>query len=151
VMEAIQTRGRDNARTPMQWSDGDYAGFTTGTPWIGVNSNYVTINAEQQLSDPNSVFHYYKKLIALRKEHPILTYGDYELLLPDHESLYVYTRTLDEETWLIVLNFSTEPTEFDWPPKLANREKTLILGNYGQDGMEETQWRPYEARIYSLK
>lgn len=151
VMAAIQTRGRDNARTPMQWNDGDYAGFTTGTPWIGVNSNYVAINAEQQVSDPDSVFGYYKRLIALRKKHLILTYGDYELLLPDHETIYAYTRTLGEETWLIVLNFSTEPTVFDWPPKLANGEKSRIIGNYGEEGMDDALWRPYEARVYSIK
>ncbi|CAM3433528.1 MULTISPECIES: glycoside hydrolase family 13 protein [Saccharibacillus] len=151
VMEAIQTRGRDNARTPVQWDDSDYAGFTTGTPWIGVNPNYKTINAKQQLADPDSVFHYYKKLIALRKQHDIMTYGEYQLLLPDHETLYAYTRTLGDETWLIVLNFSTEPTSFDWPAHLPNREASLIVGNYGEDGLDHKQLRPYEARVYGLK
>ncbi len=151
VMEAIQTRGRDNARTPVQWDDSDYAGFTTGTPWIGVNPNYKTINAKQQLADPDSVFHYYKKLIALRKQHDIMTYGEYQLLLPDHETLYAYTRTLGDETWLIVLNFSTEPTSFDWPAPLSEREASLIFGNYGEDGLDHKQLRPYEARVYGLK
>ncbi len=150
VMAAIQTRGRDNARTPVQWDDSDHAGFTTGTPWIGVNANYKKINAKQQLGDSESVFHYYKRLIALRKEHLILTYGDYELLLPDHETIYAYTRALDDETWLIVLNFSTEPSVFEWPGNLQNREATLVLGNYNESDADLKEWRPYEARVYKL-
>lgn len=150
VMAAIQTRGRDNARTPVQWDDSEHAGFTTGTPWIGVNANYKTINAKQQLDDPESVFHYYKNLIALRKEHLILTYGDYELLLPDHETIYAYTRTLGNETWLIVLNFSTEPSVFEWPGNLESREATLVIGNYDEGDADRKEWRPYEARVYKL-
>lgn len=151
VMEAIQTRGRDNARTPVQWDDSENAGFTTGTPWLGVNPNYVTINAKQQMDDPDSVFHYYKKLIALRKEHLILTYGDYELLMPDHETLYAYTRTLGEETWLVVLNFSTESTSFEWPTELADREASLVIGNYSEEGLDKKELRPYESRVYAIK
>lgn len=150
VMAAIQTRGRDNARTPVQWDDSDHAGFTTGTPWIGVNPNYKTINAARQLGDPESVFHYYKELIALRKKHPVLTYGDYELLLPDHETIYAYTRTLGDETWLIVLNFSTEQSVFEWPGNLSGREATLVIGNYEGEDAERQEWRPYEARVYQL-
>ncbi|WP_037291688.1 glycoside hydrolase family 13 protein [Saccharibacillus sacchari] len=150
VMAAIQTRGRDNARTPVQWDDSEHAGFTTGKPWIGVNPNYKTINAARQLGDPESVFHYYKELIALRKKHPILTYGDYELLLPDHETIYAYTRTLGDETWLTVLNFSTEPSVFEWPGNLGSREATLVIGNYGESDADRNEWRPYEARVYKL-
>jgi len=150
VMAAIQTRGRDNARTPVQWDDSEHAGFTTGKPWIGVNPNYKTINAARQLGDPESVFHYYKELIALRKKHPILTYGDYELLLPDHETIYAYTRTLGDETWLTVLNFSTEPSVFEWPGSLGSREATLVIGNYGESDADRNEWRPYEARVYKL-
>ena len=88
---------RDNARTPVQWDNTENAGFTEGTPWINVNPNYKEINAKAETADPNSVFHYYKKLIALRKENPIMVYGKYELLLEDSEELYVYTRTMDTE------------------------------------------------------
>ena len=92
IMESIYAKGRDNARTPMQWSTGKNAGFTEGTPWIGVNPNYKEINAEEELKNPDSVFHYYKKLIALRKEYEILTEGSFRLLLAEDENIFAYER-----------------------------------------------------------
>ncbi|MCQ4087136.1 alpha-glucosidase [Saccharibacillus sp. JS10] len=149
VLSMIQRRGRDNARTPVQWDATENAGFTNGTPWIGVNPNYTQINAEQQLDDADSVFRYYQKLIALRKQYPILTYGDYELLLPDHEQLYMYTRTLGEDTWLIVHNFSTEPTDFDLSSYTGDQQATLILSNYPEENADLAHLRPYESKIYA--
>ncbi|PTY82981.1 alpha-glucosidase, partial [Heyndrickxia sporothermodurans] len=97
IMESIYVKGRDNARTPMQWNDENHGGFTSGTPWIKVNPNYKEINAKQQLTDEDSIFHYYKKLIQLRKQHDIIVYGTYDLILPDHNEIFAYTRTLGEE------------------------------------------------------
>ena len=102
MMRYIHRRSRDNARTPMQWTAGENAGFTTGTPWFLLNPNYTKINAAAQVDDPDSVFAYYKRLIRLRKENPVMVYGKYELLLPEDKDLYVYTRT-DEDTQLYVV------------------------------------------------
>lgn len=97
----MRAKSRDNARIPSQWDDGANAGFTTGTQWIMVNPNYTEINAKAEMEDPNSVFHYYKKLLALRKENPVIIYGIYDLLLPESEELYVYTRTVGDEKLLV--------------------------------------------------
>ena len=99
-------KSRDNARTPMQWDTSKHAGFTAATPWIAVNPNYTQINAKAQTADQNSVFHYYKKLITLRKQHPIIVYGSYELLLKESEQIFAYTRTLEQEKLLVVCNFT---------------------------------------------
>lgn len=103
TMYAIRAKARDNARTPMQWNAEKNAGFTEGTPWYRVNPNYKEINVEQALADPESVFYHYQKLIQLRKEHEVMVYGTYQLLFPEDEDLYIYTRTLGEEKWLIGL------------------------------------------------
>ncbi|ANS76727.1 glucohydrolase [Paenibacillus yonginensis] len=151
ILKAIHAKGRDNARTPMQWSSEENAGFTTGTPWIKVNPNYKEINAEQALADKDSIFHYYKRLIALRKENPIMAYGEYTPLLPDNEQIYAYTRTLDEEQWLVLLNFSAEQASFELPKELNPSGKTLVIGNYPAEGQAADPLRPYEARVYRIK
>ncbi|MDO7905900.1 alpha-glucosidase [Paenibacillus sp. JX-17] len=150
IMESIYAKGRDNARTPMQWNDGPQAGFTSGTPWISINPNYKEINAAQAVQDPDSVFHYYKQLIALRKQHLVMVYGDYELLLPDHEFIYAYTRTLDQEQWLITLNFSGAPAFLELPEPYESAHKERVIGNYSEAGMEPHFLRPYEARVCRL-
>ena len=111
----IIAQSRDNARTPMQWDHTKHAGFTTGTPWIAVNPNYTKINAKTETNDPNSVFCYYKKLIALRKQNPVMVYGKYEPLLEDSEELFVYTRTLEKEKLLVVCSFSDQSVPFIIP------------------------------------
>ena len=111
-MEMIYSKGRDNARTPMQWDSSPNAGFTEGTPWLGVNPNHDGINAEQALADPDSIFHYYRRLIALRQEHPIIVHGRYELLLPEHEHIYAYLRSWQGERLLVLLNFSAGTPEY---------------------------------------
>ena len=93
-------KSRDNARSPMQWNDSAQAGFTSGEPWIKVNANYKAINVEQALADPNSIFYYYQKLIRLRRQHPIIVYGTYDLILDAHEQIYAFTRTLEDEHFL---------------------------------------------------
>ena len=142
----IIARSRDNARTPVQWDASDQAGFTTGTPWIAVNPNYTEINAKAETADPNSVFHYYKKLIALRKENPIMVYGKYEPLMEDSEELFVYTRTLDDQKLLTVCNFTDQEIAFTIPEEFVG--KSCLIANMENDyGKKEITLRPYEAFV----
>ena len=137
---------RDNARTPVQWDDTEHAGFTTGTPWISVNPNYKEINAKAELADPNSVFHYYQKLIVLRKQYPVIVYGKYELLLPEDENLFVYTRTLENEKLLTVCNFSEKEQEFGIPEEFADAQ--CLIANLPNDYAKgQIALKPYEAFV----
>lgn len=137
---------RDNARTPVQWDDTANAGFTTGKPWIHVNPNYKDINAKAELGDENSVFHYYQKLIALRKQYPLIVYGKYELLLPDDENLFVYTRELDGEKLLTVCNFTASEQEFVLPEEFRNA--TCLISNMDHSYEKENMTlKPYEAFV----
>ena len=128
ILTSIHARGRDNARTPMQWDDSPNAGFTTGTPWLKVNPNYVSINARAAREDPDSVFHYYRRLIALRKEYPVFVEGDFTLLEPDHPRLFVYRRAWKGEELLVVCNFGGEETPWDLPEEW--RDARVLLSNY---------------------
>lgn len=143
-------KSRDNARTPVQWDDSPQAGFTTGTPWIAVNPNYKEINAKAETSDPDSVFHYYKKLIALRKENPIMVYGKYELLLADSEELFVYTRTLEHEKLLVVCNFCDHETAFTVPEEFVGAPCLISNMENGYDRPEMTL-KAYEAFVLMRK
>jgi oligo-1,6-glucosidase len=154
VMESIYVKGRDNARTPIQWDDSEHAGFTTGTPWLRVNPNYKEINAEQALADSNSVFHYYRNLIQLRKQNPIMVYGSYDLILPDHEYIYAYVRRYEGQTLLVMLNFSSENPVFELPSEWSYTEKKLFIHNYevnDEESLGGINLKPYEARVYLLK
>ena len=148
TMHAIRAKARDNARTPMQWNAEKNAGFTEGTPWYRVNPNYKEINVEQALADPESVFYHYQKLIQLRKEHDIMVYGTYQLLFPEDEDLYIYTRTLEEEKWLIVCNFHEKTRKFR-----CKRAGQVMLSNYADTPATEkiAELRPYEAVIYQME
>lgn len=142
VMASIYARGRDNARTPMQWSAEAYAGFSSVEPWLPVNPNYREINAQAALADPSSVFYYYQTLIALRKRYPVFQNGAFTLLEPESEQLFVYTRTTETEELLVVCNFTGESVPYRQPAKFARAE--LLLSNY--ETAAETL-RPYEARM----
>ncbi len=144
VMRSIDARSRDNARTPMQWSDGEYAGFSAVKPWMPVNPNYLTVNAEAQQKDPQSVFHYYRRLIALRKEYPIFVEGDFGLLEAESEQLMVYTRNTDGASLLVVCNFTGEPQSFARPADFQTAE--CLLCNYETPSADTL--RPYEAQIF---
>ncbi|MFC0302567.1 alpha-glucosidase [Virgibacillus soli] len=153
VMEAIYAKGRDNARTPMQWNDENHAGFTTGIPWIQVNPNYPKINVAQQLKEEDSIFHYYKKLIQLRKANDVVVYGKYDLLLPESEKVYAYTRTLENEQLLVILNFTASEVPFLLPDEVQFKAQTLLIANYDVPvtaSIEKFNLRPYEARVYQL-
>ena len=142
----ITFRSRDNARTPVQWDDSEQAGFTSGTPWIPVNPNYKEINAKAETKDPDSVFHYYKKLIALRKENPVMVYGKYEPLLEDSEELFVYTRTLDNEKLLIVCNFTDQDVAFTMPEEFTGR--SCLIANMENDySKNNITVKPYESFV----
>lgn len=147
TMCAIRKKARDNARTPMQWNAEKNAGFTTGTPWYQVNPNYTEINAEDAMSREDSVFYYYQKLIRLRREHEIMAYGIYDLLLPEDEDLYIYTRTLENEKWLILCNFHEKERVIT-----SMRMGRVILSSYADTPQLEELCllRPYEAVIYQI-
>lgn len=159
IMESIYAKGRDNARTPMQWDDTENAGFTTGTPWLGVNPNYTEINARSQLQDENSVFHYYKKLIHLRKENSILVDGDFTLLLPEDENIFAYVREYEGRKLLVAANFTDKevecpllkewgvPADEDGAAKSRDNGVKLLIHNYN-DLPSQQKLRPYEAMIW---
>lgn len=158
IMESIYAKGRDNARTPMQWDDTENAGFTTGTPWLGVNPNYTEINARSQLQDENSVFHYYKKLIHLRKENSIFVDGDFTLLLPEDENIFAYVREYEGRKLLVAANFTDKevecpllkewgvPADEDGAAKSRDNGVKLLIHNYN-DLPSQQKLRPYEAMI----
>ncbi len=154
VMAVIHAKSRDNARTPMQWDASPQAGFTTGTPWLNVNSNYPKINAAQAMADPNSIFYYYQKLIQLRKTIPAVVYGTYDLILPEHEQIYAFTRTFENERLVVVLNFSQKMAVFELPEDITYSSTDLLIGNYPVDPTQDIRrfsLRPYEARVYRLQ
>ena len=148
VMKSIYAKGRDNARTPMQWDDTENAGFTKGTPWLKVNPNYREINAENAKKDPDSIFHYYQKLIQLRKSLPILTEGAFDLLLPQDPSIFAYTRTDETDQLLILCNFTDQ--ELPCSLKEQWKDKEALISNYAQDSRKDCL-RPYEAVILARK
>ncbi|WP_252254911.1 alpha-glucosidase [Clostridium sp. ZBS12] len=153
MMEGIHDRGRDNARTPMQWNSSVNAGFTTGIPWIKVNPNYNEINAESQIDDKDSIFNYYKELIKIRKDNEIIVYGNYDLILEDSEEIYAYVRTLNEEQLLVICNFSSNTSEFKLPNNIKSKYKKLLIANYDEckeETLENISLRSYECRAYLI-
>jgi oligo-1,6-glucosidase len=153
VMALIHARSRDNARTPMQWDDSDQAGFSSRDPWIAVNPNYTEINVKQALADPNSVFYYYQRLIQLRKQHPVIVYGRYDLILEEDEQIYAFTRTWEDERLVVILNFSGNTAVFNLPAHITIGHQELLISNYQVDPAQEIKQftlQPYEARVYRL-
>lgn len=140
-------KSRDNARTPMQWSAETNAGFTSGTPWIRVNPNYTSINAEAALADPDSIFYYYQKLIRLRKQHPVIVYGEYTLLEEDDPNLFIYTRKLDNEELLVICNCTDQEQCWDMPERFVGAQ--VLITNLGRDSVPcgHLKLKPYEAIV----
>ena len=143
MMACIRYKGRDNARTPMQWTAGENAGFTTGTPWMCVNPNHTYINAESQVGDPDSVFSFYQKLIRLRKTYPVIVHGDFTLLMPEDRQVFAYTRQYEGKTLLVACNFSCEEAALD---ELAATRGEMLAANYDEPG-DKTTLRPWEVRV----
>ena len=154
LLECIAYKSRDNARTGMQWDDSPNAGFTTGEPWIMTNPNYVTINAKAQLADPNSVFHYYKKLIALRRNSQwsdTIVYGSYDLLDPEHEAVYAYTRTGETGKLLVVCNLSDKEVDFTVPAEVQWTAAEQIIGSCAPAAAErEMKLAPWAAAVWAI-
>ena len=146
MMAAIGYKGRDNARTPMQWDDSAYAGFSTTNPWIMVNPNYTKINAKDQVNREDSVFKYYQKLIKLRHESELIVYGTYDLILDDDKDIYAYIRTLGDEKLIVYCNFSENTREVELPEEFANG-KVLISNYIDAKVNHKITLRPYEAIV----
>jgi len=143
MMACIRYKGRDNARTPMQWNDGANAGFTTGTPWMAVNPNYKTVNAKAQLRDPDSVFSFYQRLIRLRREMPVITEGDFTLLMEEDEQVFAYLRSDGKQTLQVACNFSGACAALD---EQARTQGEALLSNYKECG-DAAVLRPWEVRV----
>ena len=143
IMASLYARSRDNARTPMQWDASPHGGFTTGTPWLTENPNYREINATAALADPDSIFHYYRRLIALRKTYPVFVHGDFTLLEPDHPCLFVYRRRLERQSLLVICNYGGGETAWSLPAGWDDAQ--CLISNY-PDRLPG-RLRPWEARI----
>ncbi|AIQ39886.1 alpha-glucosidase [Paenibacillus sp. FSL R7-0297] len=145
IIHSINTKGRDNARTPIQWNANANGGFTTGEPWLHVNPNYTEINMEANLEDPDSVFYCYRKLIELRKNNPIVVWGDFELVTGVRDQVFMYFRRYEGQTWLVTANFSGEEVPLELPEIGPAGE--FIIGNYSRNDVDfkEIQLQPYEA------
>ena len=148
VMESIHAKGRDNARTPMQWNDGENAGFTTGEPWLKVNPNYTQINAAEQLNREDSILNCYRKLIALRKQEDVFLDGEYTAILPEREEVFAYRRENADTKLTVIANFSG--SEIDVPQEIFQDVGELQVSSY-TDAPVNGKLRPYEARMYLKK
>jgi len=151
IMKSIYVKGRDNARTPMQWNSGDHGGFTEGNPWIAINPNYKEINAEKALNDSESIFYYYQKLIALRKEHEIIPYGSFELHYADHPSVYAYTRAYGNEKILVLCNVSGEKQVIDNVASFDINQADVLITNEENNKDDAFTLNPWEATAYYFK
>ena len=155
ILAILKEKSRDNSRTPVQWNSEKHAGFTNGTPWINVASNYEYINAENALKDTNSVFYHYQKLIQLRKQHDIITYGDYQLILEDHEDIFAYIRNGEDEKLLVINNFYGKETTFELPENIDvnGYRAEVLLSNYNdsETDVSRLSLRPYESIVFHLK
>lgn len=151
LLHLINVRGRDNARTPIQWNGSRHAGFTEGTPWLPVQPNHVEVNVKQALEDRESVFYTYQKLIRLRKENPILVWGNFKLLLPDHPTVFAYERHYQGEKWLVCGNISSEQQEISLSE--SGEADVMIVSNYGRAAVDlkAIQLEPYESFSVKLK
>lgn len=153
LIERIKITSRDNARTPMQWDNNLNGGFSKATPWIDVNPNYKQINVKESLEDSNSIFNYYKELIKLRHNNDTIVYGDVKLIYPENESIFAYTRNLDDEQLMVVLNFYENEIDFKIPDNIDIDKLEIILSNYKDKVIknETIKLRPYEAIVYKVK
>lgn len=152
IMESIYAKGRDNARTPMQWNKENNAGFTTGIPWLKVNKNYKYINVEQAINDENSILYYYKKLIKLRRESDVIKYGEYKLILEEHPEIFAYTRSWNDDNILVICNFYGNTINVFLGEEYSKKDSQIILSNYKDAKIlgRDIKLRPYEAIVYKV-
>lgn len=153
TMEIIWKNGRDNSRTPMQWDDTLNSGFTDGDPWMKVNPNYQQINVAAQQKDENSIYHFYKRMIRLRKENSVFVYGEYDVLLEDHPGVYIYTRSISEQFAVVLCNFRDYPTELQLSgiPQLDYKLELFNYEDAPNQLSEDVLLKPYEVRVYLFK
>ena len=149
--DIIMARSRDNSRTPMQWNDKVNAGFSETTPWLSVINNYETINVEKNLADENSIYYHYKKLIQLRKQYDVIANGAYEAMLAEHENVYAYRRTLDNEELIVLNNFYGNETEVTLDIKDVNGYNCLLSNDEEQELTNQLTLRPYESIVFYKK
>ncbi|MDP3890317.1 alpha-amylase family glycosyl hydrolase, partial [Nocardioides sp.] len=152
VLAALRTMSRDNARTPMQWDDSAHAGFTAGVPWLSVNPNHLKVNAARAVTDPNSVYAHYRRLIDLRHTVPVVAHGDFEMLLPEDPQVYAFLRRHESEELLVVANFTGEEVNAEVQDADQWAAEELLLGNLEQ-GAQRPEGSgivlaPWEARVY---
>ena len=152
ALKKVAPRSRDNARTPYQWDATENAGFTTGKPWIKVNPSYTKINLEADRKAPDSIFAYYQKLTAMRKEQPAVLDGKLDFLLEDHPDVVMYLRSCPEQTLLVVINLSDREVAVQWPEQVSGQRWQRILTNREETApsMDRTGWLPWEAEVYTL-
>lgn len=151
VLEILSNTSRDNARTPMQWDDSLNAGFTTGKPWLKVNSNYKNINVQSQIKDENSIYNHYKKLISLKKNSKTLTHGEFKLVLEDDKHVFAYLRELDNERYLILSNLSENEKKLNLS-EFNIKNEDIVLSNYKiiEKDLKEFIVRPFESVVYKI-
>ncbi len=148
ALDIVANTTRDNSRTPMQWNDHLYAGFSEVAPWLLVNPNHQMINVADQTNDPESILSFYKKMIALRRENKGLVYGSFNEYLPENEQLFVYERVLDEERYLIIVNLTDEAATYTLPTEIETTWEVLLENQSGQEFQSSGTFAPYEARLY---
>ncbi|MDO4534347.1 MAG: alpha,alpha-phosphotrehalase [Clostridium perfringens] len=156
IIKILQSKSRDNSRTPVQWDNSLNGGFSKGKPWVEVSKNYKDINVEKSLEDKYSVFNHYKKLIALRKEEDVIAYGDFNMILKDHKKIFAYTRSYKDEKILVINNYYGEECEFNLPKdilqELGSYKGQVLISNYSNSSKDFRQFvmRPYESVVYKL-
>jgi trehalose-6-phosphate hydrolase len=155
ALAILAQKSRDNSRTPMHWDNSENAGFSKATPWIGVADNYPEINAKQALDDPNSVFHFYRQLIALRKQIDVISTGDFTDLMPEHTQLFCYQRKSEKQTLISINNFYNQAVQCCLPESVKATSGHYLLSNY-EGGMQQVptqtmQLKPYESRILLIE
>lgn len=149
TLDSLKMMSRVNVRTPMQWDESENAGFSKGKPWLTVNPTYKEINVERDKKNHDSIYYTYKRLIAMRKQHPVMVYGTYTPVMEDVENLVAYIRKDETETWFMLFNFQNTCQEYILPDYLRNGVKELLMGNYRES--DEKILKPYEGRIYALR
>jgi oligo-1,6-glucosidase len=147
-LEDWKTTARDNGRSPFQWDNSPQAGFTTGKPWLKINDNHKFINVKAQESDPASILNYFRELVRLRKNHPVWVYGDFQLVAPEHEQLFAYTRQLDKTRMLVVLNFSDREARLE-----AGWAGEVMINNYPDVTVQKEyiELKPWQSVVISLR
>ena len=150
ALKVFQKRARDHGRTPMQWNDSENAGFSTGKPWMPVNPNYTEINAEKEMANPDSVWHYYKELIAYRLGNEVIINGDFVQYYPKHKDIYVYKREYEGKKLLVIANFKNKEVKFTMPDVKFDGYKVALHNYKGDIKPEDTVLKPYEAVVFEL-